>query len=48
MTSATDKALADRVERERVIGDVLILPAGRAHQILYPDAGLESVGDSRQ
>src|SRR5580692_2382837 len=40
------ETLADRVKRERVIGDVLILPAGRGHHILYLDADVESAGDS--
>ncbi len=37
------KALADGVERERIVGNVLVTLAGRAHQVLYPEARLESI-----
>jgi hypothetical protein len=40
------EALADSVEGERIIGDVLILAASRANQVLYLESGLKSIRDS--
>ena len=37
------KPLADRVERKRIVGNVLVMLARRAHQILDPEAHLESI-----
>jgi len=39
------KTLADRIEGERVFGNVLILAACGAHQVLDADAGVEGAGN---